>query len=167
MNAEGRDADGQDILHNPLLQGVDAAVQVDAVVFVTQTPDEVDGSQGLRQEGCVGCSCDAPSADVDEDVVEQEIDAYAKQHGYHGFVGMPHYAQHIGQSVGQVGDDDAVDDDDHVGLGIRKRCFAGTEEIEYLVDEHECQNGKHKTYNHVQRDDVAHHAFGCSVVALA
>ena len=93
-------------------------MEVNAVVLVTQTPNEVYGRKRLRQYGGVGSSCDAPSTDVDEDVVEQQVDEHTKQHRHHCLVRMPYDTQYIRQTMCQMRDDVTVDDNHHISLGV-------------------------------------------------
>lgn len=62
--------------------------------------------------------------------------------------------------------DIAYKDYGHIFLGVRESVFTCTEEIKYRVDEYECQDHEHQTYDDVKADYIAEDLVCCLVVLL-
>ena len=128
VHQKRRNADGKDIVHEFLLQFVDAFLEVEQFVLVAEEFELPAQCHQLRKDGGDGGSLYSPFEDEDEERIEYHVHHHREDGGKHGLLGFTcrseqgvhaeiHVAHHIAQQ-----------DDNHILMGIDECLVAGSEE---------------------------------------
>ena len=104
----------------------------------------------LRQHGSPCRTGNAPIQTEDEESIEHSVERHRYKRYVHRLFGIARHAEHIIQSVEEVGDSVTIEDNAHILARIGKCLVAGTEEVQQLVDIDQSEDHDRHTQHHVE-----------------
>ena len=121
----------------------------------------------MCQNGGVCGTLDAHLEGEDEQRVKDGVDDDCSNCGTHCHMRMSCAAQGTVQTEVEVGHHIAIEDDDHVVVGILQGVFRCAEEQQQGVDEHQSEHSHNDADDDIERHQIAQHPFRCLVVLLS
>ena len=155
LHQEGRDANGDDVLHQLRLQAIDASLQVKQSALVREQPHLPAEGERLRGDGGKGRSSNAPTEPPHKSKNQNDVHANGEECGIHRVAWFAYSPQHSVHAEVHVGDDITCQDHLHKLTGIRQRGVRGAKESQDGIEEHHANKHEQKAHNDVQRHRVA------------
>ena len=167
VHQEWRNADGKDIIHEFPLQSVDAFLEVEQLILVSEELDLPHQRHQLRKDGGDGGTLYSPFENEDEEGIEYHVHHHRKDGGKHRLLGLARGSEQGIHTEIHVAHHIAQQDDDHILMCIDERLVAGSEESQDRVEEEQADDAQSDTDDEIQRNRITQNVLRCGIIFLS